>query len=50
VFFFEFVRCSVAESLVNSLRVVEGFDVLEDAASGLIDIGKVFELGSLVFE
>ena len=50
VLFFEFVRGLVSESLMNSRRVVAGFDVLEDAGSDLIDIGKVFELRPLVFE
>jgi hypothetical protein len=50
VLFFEFIRCLVFEGLVNSLRVEEGFDVPEDAGSGLIDIGKGFELRPLMFE
>jgi hypothetical protein len=50
IFFFKIARCLPVERLVNSLRVVDGFDVLEDAASGLIDIGKVSEVRPLMLD
>ena len=35
---------------MNSLRVVKGFDVFEDAQSRFIEILKLFELGPFVLQ